>query len=189
MAEQMAPQGWYPDSIDSEMVRWWDGAQWTAHTQPATAPAVPPTPAPLPPPPAGYIPPAATVIASVVAAPAVPPAPKRRLFGGKHELEEEVARLSAVVEATGVNEQAALRAEVARLNTELPALHQEEAALLASVTPLRAELATLKTEQEGLVVLRAEVGVLDSQSESLKKEIAKWQDLLTKIPVLPVRAG
>src|ERR1700722_15086640 len=115
MAEQMAPQGWYPDSVDTEMVRWWDGAQWTAHTQPASAPAVTAPPAPLPPPPAGYSP-AAAVIETAPAAPATTPHPKHRLFGGKHELEDEVARLRAVVEAMGVNEQAALRAEVARLN-------------------------------------------------------------------------
>jgi hypothetical protein len=39
--------GWYPDSLDARMLRWWDGAQWTRHvravpTEPpaASAPAV-----------------------------------------------------------------------------------------------------------------------------------------------------
>lgn len=29
------PAGWYPDQADPSAVRYWDGAQWTEHTQPA----------------------------------------------------------------------------------------------------------------------------------------------------------
>src|SRR5687767_1276364 len=28
--------GWYPDPSDPTMQRWWDGAGWTDHAQPAT---------------------------------------------------------------------------------------------------------------------------------------------------------
>lgn len=30
--------GWYPDQCDHRFLRWWDGRQWTAHTQPAYRP-------------------------------------------------------------------------------------------------------------------------------------------------------
>lgn len=43
------PPGWYPDNLNSAHVRWWDGTQWTAHTQPRAAlepqpPAIPTSP-------------------------------------------------------------------------------------------------------------------------------------------------
>lgn len=37
------PAGWYPDPSGAPGTRWWDGAQWSAHTQQA-APALPPVP-------------------------------------------------------------------------------------------------------------------------------------------------
>lgn len=33
-----APAGWYPDQNQVGMLRWFDGFQWTDHTQPAGAP-------------------------------------------------------------------------------------------------------------------------------------------------------
>ena len=29
------PAGWYPDPAEPSVIRWWDGAQWTHHLQPA----------------------------------------------------------------------------------------------------------------------------------------------------------
>lgn len=35
----LVPAGWYPDPWDASSVRWWSGAEWTAHTNPKYAPA------------------------------------------------------------------------------------------------------------------------------------------------------
>lgn len=46
------PAGWYPDQSTPGVQRWWDGVQWTPHTQPATvaaaAPALPTQPRNVP---------------------------------------------------------------------------------------------------------------------------------------------
>jgi hypothetical protein len=31
------PSGWYADYADPDILRYWDGAEWTEHTHPATA--------------------------------------------------------------------------------------------------------------------------------------------------------
>ena len=43
MSTQGSPPGWHPDpAAPGQSVRWWDGSQWTAHTQPVGVPASPP---------------------------------------------------------------------------------------------------------------------------------------------------
>jgi len=172
MTTQAPPQGWYPDPQHSELVRWWDGRQWTDQTQPG--PTISPAPPPLPPPP----PPPA------LGGPGSAPEPRHRLFGGKRELEEEVARLNGVVESLGVNEQAALRAEIARLNIEVPQLRHEEALLQASVIPLRDEVASLTEERTLLDAVRAEVAQLNGQRDALLNETNQLRALQGKLPEL-----
>jgi hypothetical protein len=42
MTIQGPPAGWHPDpSAPGQALRWWDGSQWTAHTQPAPPAAGP----------------------------------------------------------------------------------------------------------------------------------------------------
>lgn len=36
------PANWYPDPGNPAFVRWYDGAQWTSHVQPANTPPPPP---------------------------------------------------------------------------------------------------------------------------------------------------
>ena len=170
MATPAVPQGWYPDPQHPELWRWWDGAQWTAQTQPAPT-AAPPAP---PPPP----------VATAPSGQGAGPEPRRRLFGGKHELEEEVTRLNAVIDALGVNQRAALQAEIVRLNVEVPQLRQEEATLQASVIPLRNQVATLSAERLQLEALRAEVAQLSGQRDALMAQTTQLRELQGQLPGL-----
>ncbi|GAA1734778.1 DUF2510 domain-containing protein [Microcella frigidaquae] len=63
--------GWYTDAADPRLIRWWDGAAWTEHTQPN--PDAAPAPIPAAPPPAA----AAPVVAPppFAASPTVAPPP------------------------------------------------------------------------------------------------------------------
>jgi hypothetical protein len=165
MTTQAVPQGWYPDPQHPEFLRWWDGTQWTAQTQPG-----PTAGSPAPP-----------------AAPSSQgggPEQRHRLFGGKHELEDEVARLNGVINSLGVNERAALQAEIARLNVELPHLRQEEATLQASVAPLRSEVAMLTAERAQLDAVRAEVAQLSAQRDALMAQTTQLRELQGQLPAL-----
>jgi hypothetical protein len=72
--------GWYADPADATLIRWWDGAVWTSHTQPnpAVALAAPPpagtamVDAP-PPVAAAAVPPISGAVPLVPSAPYVPP--------------------------------------------------------------------------------------------------------------------
>ncbi len=42
----LPPPGWYPDTVDTTKVRWWDGSEWTGDTRPASEPPAAGTPRP-----------------------------------------------------------------------------------------------------------------------------------------------
>ncbi|GAA2014248.1 DUF4041 domain-containing protein [Nocardioides kribbensis] len=142
------PPGWYPDPQDQSIVRWWDGQQWTGHTQPRVT--SPPSQGP-----------AAEPVTAVRRA-------KPKLFGKGQALEEAQAendRLRAELARLGAMEIADLRAERDRLQTEVETTRAgiDEAAREAEQQRARAaaELAALRdrvVETNETAILQ-EVGV------------------------------
>ena len=169
--------GWYPDPSNPAMLRWWEGSAWSEQRQPNPAPPPPPT-ATAPPPP----PPPTTQVDPYPRPGAADQPPKHRLFGGKRELEDEVAQLRTTVESMGIPERDALRAEVAQLNAELPGLRNEKATLEVAVIPLRQEV-------QGLQAQQAEVARLHQESQELTLErdhlFDQTKDLRSMVQEMP----
>src|SRR5664280_656694 len=188
----MTPEGWYPDHQLADTLRWWDGQQWTEHTAPAVQatkevasgePAVPVEPLPMASTPTASVPaPVQAPAATPQPLPQAPqgasqaPQPETRhrggLFGGKKELEEEVARLRQQLDAMGVTERDQLRIELVDLQGQIPALRYEQTTLLAAVEPLRVEATELRAKQQELVSIRSEVQGLLGQKATLQAEVA-----------------
>jgi hypothetical protein len=168
MTNQVPPSGWYPDPSRPELLRWWDGTAWTDQTQAATT---------LPPPPAmtSQAPPSTTTTGTAES-------PKHRLFGGKRELEEEVAQLRATMVSMGIPERDALREEIGQLKAELPALEAQRTSLEAIVVPLRSEVQGLQSQQTELARLTQQVQDLTSERDRL---VAETQQLRTMVDEMP----
>jgi Protein of unknown function (DUF2510) len=100
MAVSSFPAGWYLDSQDAGLVRWWDGVQWTVNTQPARQPAQP---------------------SNSIASGAIAQLGSTRHGrpGRKRHLQAEVDRLRQVVDAMGITEQQQVQTEIVRLQQEL----------------------------------------------------------------------
>ena len=168
MADALAPAGWYPDSQTPNILRWWDGQAWTEHTAPVEAPAASPSPAPQMP---AQVEPSA--VSSPVAATGPAPEPRHRgsLFGGKRELEEEVAELRQTLAELGVTERDQLRTELVDLNNQVPTLRHERDELDAAVGPLRTEVADLRIKQEELTSIRSQI-----QTLQISEVRTRWAD-------------
>ncbi len=185
----MTPEGWYPDQEIPNTLRWWDGQQWTEHRAPVVqaaqeaAPVQPVArtvePGPMASPPSTPVT-AETTVAAPYPQPAGPTqqAESRHrggLFGGKKELEEEVARLRQQLDAMGVTERDQLRIELVDLQGQIPALRHEQTTLLADVEPLRAETTELRAKQQELVAVRSELDRLQGQRAGLQAEVDQLQ--------------
>jgi hypothetical protein len=107
-----------------------------------------------------------------------------RRFGGKRELEEEVAQLRKIVASMGIPERDALRAEVAQLNVDLPALRQERASLEAAVAPLRSEIAVLSAQQAEVARLHQELNQLTVERDRLLAETQQLRAMADEMPRL-----
>ena len=130
MAVEAFPAGWYQDYQDAAMLRWWDGTQWTVHTQlPPGAGAV------LEGGPGG----AASGAPGMGAGQPVSGRHERRP-ASKRDLNAEVDRLRQALGELGATERDQLAAEVSRLRDEVLRLRGEYGQLSAAVVPLRAEV-------------------------------------------------
>lgn len=144
--------GWYPDTLNPVLVRWWDGTQWTEHTQSAQHPAARPT---------------------------VPQ--RQKAPGRKRDLQSEVARLQQIVDSMGVSQLEAARAETKSLEDDLPRLRQEHAELLASLGPMRTEAERLNQQCARASSLETEVHQLQTQRESLLASVKQAERLNTEV--------
>lgn len=126
---------WYPDPRDPSRRRWWDGRQWTAHTQPVSG-ATPPRPAPSPQPPA-----------------ARPEEVKVPLFGARalaRDLVVRVRDLEATIARLGGMNLVEIQDEVARLEGVRVSLVEANAKDVAQheaeISAAREELARLGSQ-------------------------------------------
>ncbi|MBC9733257.1 DUF4041 domain-containing protein [Nocardioides marmotae] len=170
------PQGWYDDPKDPNIIRWWDGQQWTEHAKPKPQSAPEAQPGqPLAP----DAPPSESFKAS-----------KPKFFGKGQALDEahaEIARLRGELTRLGAMDIASLQAERERLQADVTAAAQQVADAQAQAArqraELEAELATLRrliVETEETAILQ-EVGIYRYQhplddSVAYRAELARIQD-------------
>src|SRR5580658_4264789 len=175
MTDHRTPQGWFPDPAGQPFLRWWDGQQWTAHTNAGTTGNGPQPVRPVP----------STPVARSALPPPIGPsvshddAERRKgaLFSGKRHLEDDVVRLQNLVDSMGVTECEQLRGELDHLRAVLPAMRSECDSLAARLEPLRAETRTLETARVELSGLRQEVEQLRTERRALTQEMAECEQL------------
>ena len=90
-----------------------------------------------------------------------------KMPGRKRDLQAEVDRLREIVTSSGVLERDEMRAEVGRIQQDLPRLRNEIAGLLATIGPLRAEATDLTTQRAEAMHLEAELQRLRTARDEL----------------------
>ncbi len=169
MESGVAP-GWFQDPAGSQVLRWWDGNQWTPHTSPLPPPTVSA---------AGDSSRPGQSSASTFGDVTDQKSPNGGrhtgggLFGGKRRLEEEVDRLQRQLDALGATERDALTQELTRLRSDLPDLRTEHETLLAKLEPLRSGAAALQKESAELARVSEEVAGLEKRRAELAKDLAE----------------
>jgi len=134
-------------------MRWWDGTQWTMHTQRAEDAAV-------------------QAVSTGSPADASSAGGQHAKFPGrKRDLRAEVERLRQVVEGMGVPQLEALRAETGALQQELPQLRREQQELLTVVGPLRSETASLAAQRAQLASVQDELRRLQAQRDAMAASV------------------
>lgn len=100
-----------------------------------------------------------------------------KMPGRKRDLQAEVERLREMLAGIGLRERDELRAEVGRLQQELPELRNERVGLLAALDPLRAEVADLTAQRAEVAQLHAELQQLRAQRGALVATSAEAERL------------
>lgn len=156
--------GWYPDHQDRSLVRWWDGAQWTAHTAPAR---------PLPAPPTPVSPWAAGTTAG----------PQARISERERDPYAEASRLGHAADHVTLRERDELRAEIGWLREEVPRLRGERQQLLAYLGTLRAEVEQLTGQRVQLLAMQSDLAQLEMRRDLMTAAVSE-----TERQMAPLRA-
>lgn len=144
------PPGWYQDNVNAGLLRWWDGAQWTAYTQPH-----PRLIAPIP-------------QAAPASHPAEPePEAKIGFFSGKKKAQEFLEELNGL---KGWIQENNLQDPIRALEAERSARERAQAVELESQERRRQIDAELQGATQELNRIRAEIAVVQAQLVDVRSE-------------------
>lgn len=143
------PPGWYPDNNDPTQVRWWNGAQWTEHTQLKAPTSQPEQSVPAS---GGF------------------QGSKPKLFGKGKALDEahaEIARLQSELKRLGVLDITDLQAERDGLRREVATIAEQARAAKAQADQQRSAI------EANLLELRQDV--VDTEEAAILQEVGIYK--------------
>lgn len=178
------PPGWYQDNLNPAHVRWWDGAQWTAHTQPRSGIAPQPqTPAQI------AAPHDREPQATAAPVESEPAAVKVTLFNAKNqarrlqsdvdELRNELLSLKKWISDNGLHTaEDALRVE--RESKER--IREAENAAEESVRAKEEALEAKRAESERLLAAaKAQIATVESETKAKRTELSSVLEKLIDV--------